>query len=234
MRQLLCVGLVTVLAFVAGLVAGRWVERHRPVPPPPGSLGSEFAGHHPPMFGGYHHSTPPDRAELLRQVEALRPQIEAFRSKMEKIDADFSREFDLVLNPEQRTRHEESLKRMHDFQAKLSRRQAAVRRSPALHFDRTVDPHHPVGCRRPFAARLVDPDLQARRCPARESAGFARRPEAEGHRSDRLFAAAQRDAQPPRPLGGADGAPGRSPSSQAGARARAITRRGLTAADPVL
>jgi hypothetical protein len=118
MRQLLCIALATALAFAAGVGTGRWVERHRPVPPPPASLGSEFFGHRPPLLGGAHHANPPDRAELLRQVEALRPQIEAFRSKMERIDADFSREFDLLLNPEQRTRHDESLKRMHDLQSR--------------------------------------------------------------------------------------------------------------------
>jgi len=118
MRQRLVIPLVAVLAFVVGLFAGRWVELHRPLPAPPGGFGGEFSDHR--SSPGFHHGPPRDRAELRSQIEALRPQLEAFRAKMAAIDDEFSSQFDTVLNPEQRTLHDEYVQRRADTRSHLN------------------------------------------------------------------------------------------------------------------
>jgi hypothetical protein len=112
MRQRLSIALVAIVAFAVGLCAGRWVELHRPLPPPPAGFGGEFSDHRGAY--GFHHGPPHDRAELRSQIEALRPQLEAFRAHMTAIDDEFSRQFDAILNAEQRSLHSKFLQRRAD------------------------------------------------------------------------------------------------------------------------
>jgi hypothetical protein len=111
MKQRLFVALTSVLFFMAGIVGGMWIERHRPLPPPPLGLGSEFFHGKPgsDYFPGRNH--PFDRAELIARVQSIQPQLEAFQAQMKQIDAEFDREIDPVLTPEQRTQRAEHLKR---------------------------------------------------------------------------------------------------------------------------
>ena len=115
MRQRLFIAVLTVVAFGLGFGAGLWKEQHQPLPPPAGPLGSEFAHWRPHSPPGSPHGEPPvDRAELLKQAEAIRPQLDAFRAKMNEIDDGFNRSLDEVLNAEQRTQHDENLKRLRE------------------------------------------------------------------------------------------------------------------------
>jgi len=105
MKKAFLVALVTALVFAAGFWTRVWTDRHRPLPPPPGAFGAEFSHQHPPgMMGEARHERPLSRAELIAKVEQLRPQLEAFRTKMGEIDAEFDKQLDQVLTPEQRAK----------------------------------------------------------------------------------------------------------------------------------
>ena len=181
-----------------------------------------------PAFG-FHHGTPPDRADLARQVEALRPQLEAFRAKMIAIDDDFSRDFDTLLNADQRALHKQNLQRRADIRSHMGDGKSP---NDDLIFalteqsDRTILWDIVV----PLRLDLLTRDLQARRRPAREDAGPAPGPAAEGDRPDRLVAASERHAEQARALRRAHGAS--RPRSRSAARARpgSLTESGLTAA----
>jgi len=110
MKQRFFVAVTTVLVFMAGLAAGIWIERHRPLPPPPLPLGIEFS-HGPEGSHLAWHERPLSRAELIARVQAIRPQLEAYQARMKEIDDAFDRGIDSILTPEQRTHRVENLKR---------------------------------------------------------------------------------------------------------------------------
>jgi hypothetical protein len=99
MRDRVLAALLTLAVFAAGFGAGLWAERHRPFPAPPGAFMGEFGarpGHGP-------RNVPPvNRAELSEQIEKLRPEMEAFRARITEIYAQFDRDIDPILTPEQR------------------------------------------------------------------------------------------------------------------------------------
>jgi hypothetical protein len=97
MRERALAALLTAVVFAIGFGAGIWAERHRPFPAPPGEIMSEFArrGPHVP------HPQPVNRAQLIEQIDAIRPQMEAFRSRVNEIYAEFDRDIDTVLTPDQ-------------------------------------------------------------------------------------------------------------------------------------
>jgi hypothetical protein len=113
MRQPIIIALATVLVFAAGFLSGLFTERHRPLPRPPLHWGGEFNRPRGPMEGpgGWHREQPFNRAALIAQVRALRPQLEAFQARMNEIDAQFNRGFDAILTPDQRAHRSEFLKR---------------------------------------------------------------------------------------------------------------------------
>ncbi len=106
MRPLI-VAVITLVGFIGGVAAGIWYEGHRPLPPPPVPFMSEFGRPLPPPS----HRPPVNRKELVARIEALRPQLEAFRRRMDEIGSQFDRDFDLLLNPEQKAKHAAELRR---------------------------------------------------------------------------------------------------------------------------
>jgi hypothetical protein len=113
MRQRVIIALATVLVFAAGFFSGLWTERHRPLPRPPLGWGGEFNRPRGWMEGpaSWHREHPFNRAALIAQVRELRPQLEAFKARMRQIDAQFERDFDKILTPDQRALREGHLKR---------------------------------------------------------------------------------------------------------------------------
>ncbi|MGH7996272.1 MAG: hypothetical protein ACREFX_07970 [Opitutaceae bacterium] len=107
MKQFAVVALVTAVGFVAGLFAGIYFESHRPLPPPPVPFGAEFRH----RGAARRWSGRIDRAQLIARIREIQPQLEAFRRQLGEIDAQFSRDFDAVLNPEQRSEHAEQVRR---------------------------------------------------------------------------------------------------------------------------
>jgi hypothetical protein len=109
MKDRVLAALVTVIVFAAGFWAGRWHESTRPVPPPPGVFLGEFGPPGVPRTPGSHE--PINRGRLAAEIEKIKPQVEDFRAKMAEIDAQFDRNLEKVLSPEQRKIREDHLKR---------------------------------------------------------------------------------------------------------------------------
>lgn len=119
MKQRIIVTLLTVLVFGAGFVGGLWTERHRPLPPPPAALLAEFttgqgadknaaaAQNKAPLNA----PKPYDRAQLVAEIEKLRPQIEAYRSRLDEIERECDAGFLKILNAEQRKVYDERMEK---------------------------------------------------------------------------------------------------------------------------
>ncbi len=103
MRDRLLAALLTLAVFAAGFGAGMWAERHRPFPPPPGAFMGEFGARR----GQGGHLTPPvNRAQLIEQIDAIRPQMEAFRARVSEIYGQFDRDIESILTPDQKVVYE--------------------------------------------------------------------------------------------------------------------------------
>jgi len=130
-KQRLLIAIFTVLVFGAGFAARMWTEGDSAMPPPPAAIGSEFvhsqAG--PPAAG----ATKPDskspqtlnRAKIIADIEKLRPQIDAYRTRLDQMDAEFERGLVALLSPEQKERYDARQKRAAEGRAKHDAREAA-------------------------------------------------------------------------------------------------------------
>ncbi|HEX2852451.1 MAG TPA: hypothetical protein VHO24_04365 [Opitutaceae bacterium] len=120
--QRLVIPVLAVVAFGAGFGARMWTEGGRALPPPPSALGAEFVrGPVPEKKNG---QKPYDRAELVAEIERLRPQIDAYRVRVEALDAEFEQGFAQILNDEQKCIYDEkqasAQKRRAQHEAKLA------------------------------------------------------------------------------------------------------------------
>lgn len=115
MKKGLFIALLTAFAFAVGFLANEWMERRRPLPPPPGPFGVEFGRTHFQGRGGdFRRDKPIDRRQLRAQIAQLQPQLDAFKARMTAIDAEFDRQLDAILSPEQRKARAEHLKQVRD------------------------------------------------------------------------------------------------------------------------
>jgi len=113
MKQRILVPIVTALIFCAGYLAGLYTERHRPLPGPPVTFLGEFTPPKGPADAAA-HSKPPNRAQILAQVQSLLPDLVAFQQRSTEIDDLFERDLDVILTPDQRVKHADQIKRHHD------------------------------------------------------------------------------------------------------------------------
>src|SRR5579863_326673 len=98
MRERALTALLTAVVFAIGFGAGVWEDRHRPFPRPPGGMLYEFGTGH----GSTGHAPQPvNRAQLIEQIDSIRPQMEAFRTRINEIYSEFDRDVDTVLTPDQ-------------------------------------------------------------------------------------------------------------------------------------
>lgn len=111
MRDRFLAGLLTLAVFAAGFGAGLWAERHRPFPPPPGPYMGEFGG----KPGGRPARAPVNRAELSEQIDRLRPEMESFRARITEIYAQFDRDIEGILTPEQKDAYAKKFKAHRGF-----------------------------------------------------------------------------------------------------------------------
>jgi hypothetical protein len=112
MRDRVLAVLVTLAVFAAGFAAGLWAERHRPLPAPPGAFLGEFGA----KTGMSPRAAPPvNRAQLREQIDRLRPEMETFRTRVMDIYAQFDRDIDPVLTPEQRDAYDKVFKAHRGF-----------------------------------------------------------------------------------------------------------------------
>jgi hypothetical protein len=112
MRDRVLAALLTLAVFAAGFLSGLWAESHRPFPPPPGAFMGEFGAR---PEAPRHAGAPVNRAELLEQIDHLRPQMESFRTHVIDIYAQFDRDIDVILTPEQRDTYAKKFKGHHGF-----------------------------------------------------------------------------------------------------------------------
>jgi hypothetical protein len=110
MKQRIVVSLFTIVVFCAGYFAGVWFEQKRPLPPPPGPAGAEFVRPRQPETPLW-RDRPINRADLIKQIESIKPQLDEFHARMKEIEEEFSRDFDRILTPDQRKTHEEHAKK---------------------------------------------------------------------------------------------------------------------------
>jgi hypothetical protein len=99
MRDRLLAALLTLAVFATGFGAGMWAERHRPIPRAPGTFMGEFGTR---QTQGPRTAPPVNRAELIEQIERLRPEMDTFRGRVAEIYSQFDRDIEPVLTPEQR------------------------------------------------------------------------------------------------------------------------------------
>lgn len=126
MKQRLLIALLTVLVFGAGFAARVWTEGDRGLPPAP-APGSEFvrAPATPTADAKTESRRGPDRVKMIADIERLRPQIDAYRNRLDEIEAEFQRDFVTVLNAEQRANYDTRQKKNAEDRAKKEARAAA-------------------------------------------------------------------------------------------------------------
>jgi hypothetical protein len=113
MRDRVLAALLTLAVFAAGFGSGLWAERHRPLPRPPGAFMGEF-GAKPGIPGGQ-APMPVNRAELREQIDKLGPAMDGFRAHVNDIYAQFDRDMDGILTPEQKDIYAKKYKGHHGF-----------------------------------------------------------------------------------------------------------------------
>ncbi|MEY2879182.1 MAG: hypothetical protein RLZZ15_1562 [Verrucomicrobiota bacterium] len=134
MKERLVIAALAVLCFAAGFGARWWTEDDGPaVPPPSAVLGSEFTAGSgapakpavkiPSRTSSSHGE--PNRSRLAADVQRLRPQIDAYRARLEELDRDFDRQVLAILTSEQREKFAARQKRLAERRAKDEARDAA-------------------------------------------------------------------------------------------------------------
>jgi hypothetical protein len=93
---------VTVIGFAVGVFAGAWMQRHQPMPAPPGEVLGELRDM-PLGSSAQRTITPPavvrpPRPEVLAQLTAA---SEAFKKRLEPIKAEFRSQLEAMLSPKQ-------------------------------------------------------------------------------------------------------------------------------------
>jgi hypothetical protein len=104
--------LLTLAVFAIGFAAGLWVERHRPFPGPPGAFMGEFGAR---QGQGQRTAPPVNRAQLLEQIDRLRPEMDSFRDRVTEIYSQFDRDIDPVLTGEQKDLYEKKFRSHRGF-----------------------------------------------------------------------------------------------------------------------
>ena len=125
MKQRLLIALFTALVFGAGFGSRMWIETDRALPPPPAPPGGEFV-HAPLTPSGDAKPEPrrgPDRTKMIADIEQLRPQIDAYRVRLDEIEAEFQRDFFPVLNATQQEHYQAVRKKRTEDQAKKAAKQ---------------------------------------------------------------------------------------------------------------
>ncbi|PAW78435.1 MAG: hypothetical protein B9S32_07885 [Verrucomicrobia bacterium Tous-C9LFEB] len=106
MKDTLRIFLLTLAVFAIGFGTGIWTQRrHHPMPPPPFGALEEFSPHRPPWGGreGKRFQMSEEKiAAIKAEMEKIRPEVEAFQTKLKAIDTDFRTKLEAMLTPEQR------------------------------------------------------------------------------------------------------------------------------------
>lgn len=101
MKKALLTILATACIFSAGVFAGIWIQRTQPVPAPPTGLLGEIR--EVPLSGTVASAKIPNEnlPQLKAEIERMKPDIEAFKQKLEPIKNEFRDQLDALLTPDQ-------------------------------------------------------------------------------------------------------------------------------------
>lgn len=108
MKQRLLVFLLIIAVLGAGVLAGIWIERQRPVPPPPARLMAELSTPATKLLPAQKQfpliklRPVVNRAELTQAIAEIGPQIEAYRAQLATIEQGFDASLNALLTPAQR------------------------------------------------------------------------------------------------------------------------------------
>jgi hypothetical protein len=119
MTQRLFVAVLTVVVFLAGYGVRAWTAPRETVPPPPAALAQAYAPAAAPA-SGEKGKRALDRAKLVAEINKLRPQVEAYCTHTQEIEAEFDRGFNAILNAKQLEKRNAYLKRRAAEDAKRS------------------------------------------------------------------------------------------------------------------
>jgi hypothetical protein len=115
MKQRLLIALFTILGFAVGFGARVLTERQPVCLPAPGA---EFARPQQTAVGTAGTVvSESEREKFFAEIEKMRPKIEAYRNRVGEIYWGFDQDFGTILNPEQRARWDEHLKKGADSRA---------------------------------------------------------------------------------------------------------------------
>ena len=109
MKLRLLIAAATVLVFAVGFGAGVWTQRHRALLSPPIGLLGEIRSHSFEVH--LQLDDPAAIAKINAEIERMKPDIDAFRQKLDVLNEVFRRDFEAILNPDQRARFEKMHKR---------------------------------------------------------------------------------------------------------------------------
>lgn len=147
MKRSLAITVLAAAVFAAGYFAGLRTERSRPVPAPPAPLMGEFSSRSvtppatatptkPNLPNAAPVRVPQNRAQLVAEIDRLRPQIDSYRQRIEMLDVEFDRELAAVLTPDQQKSYSAAQKRRAERMAKGA---AEVASAPAPLTDDEID-----------------------------------------------------------------------------------------------
>lgn len=104
MKKVFLTVFATSCIFAAGVFAGMWIQRTQPLPAPPIGFLGEI--HDVPLSsnaGAENANASADAMpRLAADLEKLKPDIVAFKNKLEPIKSEFREQLDALLSPEQR------------------------------------------------------------------------------------------------------------------------------------
>lgn len=143
MKQRLLIAIFTILVFGAGFASRMWIEEDQALPPPPSAPGGEFvrAPATPMANGKAEPRRGPDRAKMIADIEQLRPQIDAYRNRLDAIEAEFQRDFVPLLNAAQKEHYDAARKKRAEDRAKkeAKEKEAKVAADTALLTDEQIE-----------------------------------------------------------------------------------------------
>jgi hypothetical protein len=106
MKKVLLTAGGTICVFAAGVFAGMWIQRTQPVPPPPiGMLGEirdvPISPASQPPSAAAPSKNRKDMPQLKAEIDRLKPDIEAFKKKLDPLKQEFRTKLEAQLTPEQ-------------------------------------------------------------------------------------------------------------------------------------
>src|SRR5580658_6124192 len=115
MKLRLLIAALTVLVFAAGFGASIWTQRHGPLHGPPVSLLGEVRDRKVDVQLPLNDAS--TIAQINAEIERIKPDIDAFRQKLDAINHDLHQKIDALLTPAQHEKFEKMHKRYEERRA---------------------------------------------------------------------------------------------------------------------